>query len=69
MNRPNIDDLKPSRRPDSRTSVTGSTAFRECEILCYRFIAANPGETIEAKNAARLIADLIAELARAWGAD
>lgn len=65
MTRPNIEDLKPSRRPTSGASVTGSTAFRQAEIICYRVAVANPQDA----SVAKLIGDLIAELARAWGAD
>ncbi len=69
MNRPKLDDLKPSRRPDNRASVSGATAFTQSQMLCYRMIAINPDLPNEAKNALRELAELIAELARAWGAD
>ncbi len=65
MNRPNIEDLKPSRRPDSRTEVRAGTAFTQCQLICFRYATSNP----ESAEACREVADLIAELARAWGAD
>jgi hypothetical protein len=50
MNRPKVDDLKPSRRPDSRASVSGSVAFNQSQMLCYRMIAINPDLPNEAKT-------------------